>query len=69
MSILKSSLRISRFFSSDSSKIDWKKLNHKSKVPQNVVKSKFAEITTRIKITEDEMNLLERLSLVDLDRK
>lgn len=55
--------------SSSSSKIDWKKLKYETKVPQNVVKSQFSEKTTRIRITEDEMNLLERLSLVDLDRK
>lgn len=58
-----------RFFSSNANKINWKELKFKTKVPQDVVKSKFAEKTTRITITEDEMNLLERLSLVDLDRK
>lgn len=58
-----------RFSSSKSNAIDWKKLTFKTKVPQAVVKSQFAENTNRIKITEDEMNLLERLSLVDLDRK
>lgn len=58
-----------RFFSSKSDKLDWKKLEFKTKVPQNVVKSSFPETTRRIKITENEMNLLERLSLVDLERK
>lgn len=58
-----------RFFSSSTNKIDWKELKFKTKVPQSVVKSQFAEKTTRIKITEEEMNLLERLSLVDLERK
>lgn len=58
-----------RFFSSSSKNIDWKKLKYKSKVPATAVKSPFPETTTRIKITENEMNLLERLSLVDLDRK
>lgn len=58
-----------RFLCTGSSKIEWNKLKFKTKVPQGVVKSQFPEKTTRIKITEDEMNLLERLSLVDLDRK
>lgn len=60
-------LQILRF--SSTTKIDWKQLKFKTKVPQNVVKSTFSEKTTRIKIKEDEMILLERLSLVDLDRK
>lgn len=58
-----------RFSSSSTKQINWKELKFKTKVPQTVVKSQFAEKTTRIQITEDEMNLLERLSLVDLDRK
>lgn len=58
-----------RFASSNSSGVEWSKLKFKTKVPQHVVKSSFPETTTRIKITEGEMNLLERLSLVDLDRK
>lgn len=58
-----------RFLSSSSKTIDWKQLKFKTKVPQTPVKSAFSEETTRIKITEDEMILLERLSLVDLDRK
>lgn len=57
-----------RFFCSGRRKIEWNKLKFKTKVPQSVVKSQFAETTTRVKITEDEMNLLERLSLVDLER-
>lgn len=57
-----------RFFCYSRSKINWKELKFKTKVPQSVVKSTYAESTTRIKITEDEMNLLERLSLVDLER-
>lgn len=69
MAILLKSYVNLRFFSSCSSKIDWKSLQFKSKVPQSVVPSKFSEKTIRTKITEAEMNLLERLSLVDLDRK
>lgn len=57
-----------RFFCSRHRKIEWNKLKFKTKVPQSVIKSQFAETTTRVKITEDEMNLLERLSLVDLER-
>lgn len=45
-------------------------LNFKTKVPQQVVKTQFDEFKNeKIKITESEMILLERLSLVDLDRK
>lgn len=69
MPILMKTFTRLRLMSSSSSKIDWKKLKYETKVPQNVVKSQFSEKTTRIRITEDEMNLLERLSLVDLDRK
>lgn len=58
-----------RFFSSNKNVIDWKSLKFPSKVPENVVPSPFSEKTTRIKITEDEIVLLERLSLVDLERK
>lgn len=58
-----------RFLSSSSTSINLKGLKFKTKVPQSPVKSQFAETTTRIKITEEEMNLLERLSLVDLERK
>jgi hypothetical protein len=61
--------QILRYSSSISKSIDWKQLKFKTKVPQTVVKSSFAEKTTRIKINEDEIKLLERLSLVDLDRK
>ena len=66
--LIKTFMRL-RHLSCSTSKIDWKSLKFKTKVPQSVVKSQFAEKTTRIKITEDEINLLERLSLVDLDRK
>lgn len=69
MMSFKKTYSILRFFSSKSYKIDWNKTNFKTKVPQTVVKSSFIETTTRTKITEVEMNLLERLSLVDLDRK
>lgn len=45
-------------------------LNFKTKVPQQVVKGQFDEFKTeKVKITESEIILLERLSLVDLDRK
>ena len=45
-------------------------LNFKTKVPQQVVKTQFDEFKNeKIKITESEIILLERLSLVDLDRK
>jgi aspartyl-tRNA(Asn)/glutamyl-tRNA(Gln) amidotransferase subunit C len=57
---------IRRFFCT---KINWKQLKHPTKVPQNVVKSAFPEATTRVKVTEDEIKLLEKLSLVDLERK
>jgi hypothetical protein len=60
---------IVRYSSSSSKAIDWKQLKFRTKVPQTTVKSSFAEKTTRIKINEDEIKLLERLSLVDLDRK
>lgn len=69
MPILTRTLTNLRFISSKRSEIDWKKLNFQTKVPQSVVKSQFSEKTVRVKITEEEMNLLERLSLVDLDRK
>ena len=68
MPILRNCTKI-RFFCSTSKNIDWKQLKFKTKVPQTPVKSAFLETTTRVKISEDEMNLLERLSLVDLDRK
>jgi hypothetical protein len=55
-----------RFFST---KIEWNKIIFKTKVPQNVVKSVFSEETTRVKVTEQEIKLLEKLSLVDLERK
>lgn len=66
---MRSSVTKLRLFSSSSKNIDWKQLKFKTKVPASAVKSPFPETTTRIKITENEMNLLERLSLVDLDRK
>lgn len=45
-------------------------LNFKTKVPQQVVKTQFDEFKNqKIEITESEIILLERLSLVDLDRK
>lgn len=57
-----------RFMVKPTIPIDWKQLQFATKVPQSVVRSKFDKKTERIKITEAEMNLLERLSLVDLDR-
>ncbi|KAG5680837.1 hypothetical protein PVAND_010319 [Polypedilum vanderplanki] len=48
---------------------NWKELKYKTKVPQNVVKSIFEEKTEKIKVTEEEIILLEKLSLVDLERK
>jgi hypothetical protein len=63
-------LMFKRSLCSSHSKItDWKVLKHKTKVPQSVVKSQFAEKTEKIKITEDEIILLEKLSLVDLERR
>ena len=50
-------------------KIDWTSLKFMSKVPQQVVRSAFPEETTRIKISVEEIKLLEKLSLVDLERK
>lgn len=45
-------------------------LNFKTKVPQQAVKGQFDEFkTVKVEITESEIILLERLSLVDLDRK
>lgn len=55
-----------RFFTS---KIDWTNLNFMTKVPQTVVESAFPEVTTRIKVSDEEIKLLEKLSLVDLERK
>ena len=50
--------------------INFTELNFKTKVPQQVVKAPFDEFKNEeIKITENEIILLERLSLVDLDRK
>ena len=69
MSSLPKNINKFRFLSNHARTINWKELKFKTKVPQTPVKSTFSEKTTRIKITEDEMNLLERLSLVDLDRK
>lgn len=64
-----SKLKLSvRFFSAHKNVIDWKSLKFPSKVPKTVVASSFSEKTTRTKITEDEIVLLERLSLVDLER-
>ncbi|CAO1413184.1 unnamed protein product [Diamesa serratosioi] len=49
--------------------INFTKLNYKTKVPQQAVKAQFNESRNeKVKITEDEIILLERLSLVDLDR-
>lgn len=50
-------------------KVDWTNLKFTSKVPQMVVKSVFPEITTRIEVSVEEIKLLEKLSLVDLERK
>jgi hypothetical protein len=49
-------------------KIDWTSLKFRTKVPQSVVSSQFEEKTERIKVTEPEIELLEKLSLVDLER-
>ncbi|CAO1411170.1 unnamed protein product [Diamesa tonsa] len=50
--------------------VNFTELNFKTKVPQQVVKTQFDEFKTeKVKITESEIILLERLSLVDLDRK
>lgn len=54
--------------SSSASKIKWNKLKYKSKVPEHPVRSSFSEKTEKIKITEEEIKLLEKLSLVDLER-
>lgn len=56
------------FCSSSARKIEWNKLKFKSKVPSHPVKSPFSEKTEKIKITEEEIKLLEKLSLVDLER-
>lgn len=64
-----SKIRITtRFFSNSSKTIDWKSLKFSSKVPDSVVSSAFSEKTTKTKITEEEIFLLEKLSLVDLER-
>lgn len=61
---------IKRFSSNSTPKsIDWKTLKFKTKVPESSVPSAFSEKTERIKITEEEIILLEKLSLVDLERK
>lgn len=49
-------------------KIEWNKLKFKSKVPSEPVKSIFSQKTEKIKISEEEIKLLEKLSLVDLER-
>lgn len=49
-------------------KIEWNKLKFESKVPSHPVKSPFSEKTEKIKISEEEIHLLEKLSLVDLER-
>lgn len=56
------------FCSSSVKKIEWNKLKFKSKVPPYPIKSPFSEKTEKIKITEEEIKLLEKLSLVDLER-
>lgn len=56
------------FCSGNVKKIDWNKLKYKSKVPSEPVKSIFPEKTEKIKISEEEIKLLEKLSLVDLER-
>lgn len=48
---------------------NWKEIKFKTKVPQQVVNSQFSEKTEKIKITEEEIVLLEKLSLVDLERR
>lgn len=58
-----------RLLSSRSASIDWTNLKFKTKVPQQAVKPQFLENITRTKISEEDINLLERLSLVDLERK
>ncbi|CAO1402507.1 unnamed protein product [Diamesa hyperborea] len=50
--------------------VNFTEVNFKTKVPQQVVKTQFDEFKTeKVKVTESEIILLERLSLVDLDRK
>lgn len=56
------------FCSANVKKIQWNKLKYKSKVPAAPVKSIFLEKTEKIKISEEEIKLLEKLSLVDLER-
>lgn len=61
---------IKRSYCNSNSKIfNWKELKYKTKVPQNVVKSIFEEKTEKIKVKETEIILLEKLSLVDLEKK
>lgn len=49
--------------------INWKQLKFKTKVPQSVVNSASWEKTVRVNVTEEEIKLLEKISLVDLERK
>lgn len=56
------------YCSSNFKKVELRKLKYKSKVPAAPVKSIFSEKTEKIKISEEEILLLEKLSLVDLDR-
>lgn len=66
---LQNLIKLRVFCSSSKKSFDWKDLKFKTKVPQQTVKSQFSEKTEKIKITEDEIFLLEKLSLVDLERK
>jgi len=66
---LQNLIKLRTFCSSNKKIFDWKEIKYKTKVPQQTVKSQFSEKTERIKITEDEIFLLEKLSLVDLERK
>lgn len=66
---LQNLIKLRTFCSSNKKIFDWKEIKYKTKVPQQTVKSQFSEKTERIKITENEIFLLEKLSLVDLERK